>query len=96
MQNAHASYPFIYVPKVLMHLSRKRVLTMEWVVGDNPNDLLLSLRSGPGSFRIMGWEQLEIRKRLLNMVCNWKFLISFFTYKILTPNALCSLYMSIS
>ncbi|KAM7504449.1 hypothetical protein LguiB_003353 [Lonicera macranthoides] len=37
---AHSPFPFIRVPKVLRHLSRKRVLTMEWMVGDNPSDLI--------------------------------------------------------
>ncbi|KAL2549512.1 Protein kinase superfamily protein [Forsythia ovata] len=37
----HSRFPFIRVPKVFQHLSKKRVLTMEWMVGDSPSDLLL-------------------------------------------------------
>jgi predicted unusual protein kinase regulating ubiquinone biosynthesis (AarF/ABC1/UbiB family) len=33
------------VPKVLIQFTRKRVLTMEWVDGENPKDLL-SLSKG--------------------------------------------------
>ncbi|KAL2925175.1 hypothetical protein RDABS01_028786, partial [Bienertia sinuspersici] len=39
---AHSSFPFIHVPKVFPQLTRKKVLTMEWVVGENPNDLLIA------------------------------------------------------
>ncbi|KAL2526449.1 Protein kinase superfamily protein [Abeliophyllum distichum] len=37
----HSRFPFIHVPKVFQHLSKKRVLTMEWMVGESPSDLLL-------------------------------------------------------
>ncbi|KAK3035360.1 hypothetical protein RJ639_033644, partial [Escallonia herrerae] len=37
---AHSAFTFIQVPKALPHLTRKRVLTMEWMDGDNPNDLI--------------------------------------------------------
>lgn len=37
----HSCFPFICAPKVFRHLSKKRVLTMEWMVGDSPSDLLL-------------------------------------------------------
>ncbi|KAK3023168.1 hypothetical protein RJ639_043477 [Escallonia herrerae] len=37
---AHSAFTFIRVPKALPHLTRKRVLTMEWMDGDNPNDLI--------------------------------------------------------
>ncbi|XP_022864649.1 uncharacterized protein LOC111384582 isoform X1 [Olea europaea var. sylvestris] len=36
----HSRFPFICAPKVFQHLSKKRVLTMEWMVGDSPSDLL--------------------------------------------------------
>ncbi|CAH9119036.1 unnamed protein product [Cuscuta europaea] len=36
----HAQFSFICVPKVLPHLSRKRVLTMEWMAGESPTDLI--------------------------------------------------------
>ncbi|KAL9165420.1 hypothetical protein ABFS82_06G169700 [Erythranthe guttata] len=37
---AHSRYSFICLPKIFPHLSKKRVLTMEWMDGDSPNDLL--------------------------------------------------------
>ncbi|KAL3838332.1 hypothetical protein ACJIZ3_022923 [Penstemon smallii] len=39
-QEAHSRFPFICSPKLFQHLSKKRVLTMEWMVGDSPADLL--------------------------------------------------------
>ncbi|GAA0150599.1 hypothetical protein LIER_09510 [Lithospermum erythrorhizon] len=39
---AHSSFPFMRVPKVFPHLTRKRILTMEWIVGESPNELILS------------------------------------------------------
>lgn len=39
---AHSSFPFMRVPKVFPHLTRKRVLTMEWIAGESPNELILS------------------------------------------------------
>ncbi|KAJ6311551.1 hypothetical protein OIU77_013331, partial [Salix suchowensis] len=33
LQDAHSSFSFMYAPKIFPDLSRKRVLTMEWVVG---------------------------------------------------------------
>ncbi|OVA18099.1 Protein kinase domain [Macleaya cordata] len=69
-QEAHSPFPFIFVPRVFRHLTRKRLLTMEWVVGENPNDLLLvSTRSSitDGS-QYSGRQELEAKKRLLDMV----------------------------
>ncbi|XP_056694616.1 uncharacterized protein [Spinacia oleracea] len=40
---AHSSFPFIRVPKVFPQLTRKKVLTMEWVAGENPNDFVMDL-----------------------------------------------------
>ncbi|PIN11099.1 putative unusual protein kinase [Handroanthus impetiginosus] len=37
---AHSHYTFMSLPKVFRHLSKKRVLTMEWMVGDSPTDLI--------------------------------------------------------
>ncbi|PIN07456.1 putative unusual protein kinase [Handroanthus impetiginosus] len=37
---AHSGYTFMSLPKVFRHLSKKRVLTMEWMVGDSPTDLI--------------------------------------------------------
>ncbi|KAF8395210.1 hypothetical protein HHK36_019153 [Tetracentron sinense] len=67
---AHSSFPFIYVPKVLRNLSRKRVLTMDWVVGENPNDLLL-ISSGGSIDRGYGYserQKVDAKIRLLDLV----------------------------
>ncbi|XP_075502798.1 uncharacterized protein LOC142540491 isoform X2 [Primulina tabacum] len=36
----HSRFPFICVPKVVQHLTTKRVLTMEWMAGDSPSELI--------------------------------------------------------
>lgn len=69
LQEAHASYPFISVPKVFRHLTGKKVLTMEWLAGENPRDLLsLSRRSARDSTNYM--MQSDARKRVLDLVCH--------------------------
>eukprot|EP00268_Persea_americana_P016383 TRINITY_DN1776_c0_g1_i3.p1 TRINITY_DN1776_c0_g1~~TRINITY_DN1776_c0_g1_i3.p1 ORF type:complete len:654 (-),score=136.99 TRINITY_DN1776_c0_g1_i3:431-2392(-) len=66
---AHRQFPFIYVPKVFRHLSSRRILTMEWVDGENPKDLLfLSQGSGHTSVGFSERQQLEAKKHLLDMV----------------------------
>nr|KAJ0188842.1 hypothetical protein LSAT_V11C900484490 [Lactuca sativa] len=37
---AHSPFSYIRVPKVFDHLTKKRVLTMEWMSGENPKELL--------------------------------------------------------
>ncbi|XP_057784582.1 uncharacterized protein LOC131001949 [Salvia miltiorrhiza] len=37
---AHSQFTFICLPKVYEHLTRKRVLTMEWMAGESPTELL--------------------------------------------------------
>lgn len=65
----HARYPFIRVPKVFRHLSRKRVLTMEWMVGESPRDLLfLASESADHDSVHHEKRQMEARKRLLDLV----------------------------
>ncbi|KAK9168875.1 hypothetical protein Syun_001015 [Stephania yunnanensis] len=69
-QEAHASYPFIFVPRVFRQLTGKRVLTMEWVVGESPSDLMLIssrnlIDQGTGC---SAREQLEAKRRLLDLV----------------------------
>ncbi|KAK9124290.1 hypothetical protein Sjap_013892 [Stephania japonica] len=69
-QEAHASYPFIFVPRVFRQLTGKRVLTMEWVVGESPSDLMLAssrslIDQGTGCSER---EQLEAKRRLLDLV----------------------------
>lgn len=67
---AHSRFPFIRVPKVFPHLTRKRVLTMEWVVGENPNDLVLVSTGVKDDSRPAYSEQqrLEAKQRLLDLV----------------------------
>lgn len=72
VQEAHLRFPFIYVPKVFRHLSSRRILTMEWVDGENPKDLLLlSQGSGYHSVGPVGFserQQLEAKRHLLDLV----------------------------
>ncbi|KAK9698253.1 hypothetical protein RND81_08G091600 [Saponaria officinalis] len=67
---AHSSFPFIHVPKVFRHLTRKRVLTMEWVVGENPNDLLLISTGASDNLHPAYSEKqkFEAKQRLLDLV----------------------------
>ncbi|CAN6252893.1 unnamed protein product [Urochloa humidicola] len=65
----HSRYPFMLVPRVLKPLTRKRVLTMEWVAGENPKELL-SLSQGV-SGKVTGAsekQKLEAKSHLLDLV----------------------------
>ncbi|XP_068652575.1 uncharacterized protein [Aristolochia californica] len=65
----HARFSFIYVPKIFGHLSRKKVLTMEWLNGENPNDLVLVSRgSGKCGVEYSESQQQEAKRSLLDMV----------------------------
>ncbi|XP_057476620.1 uncharacterized protein LOC130764404 [Actinidia eriantha] len=67
---AHAPFPFIRVPKVLLHLSRKRVLTMEWMVGENPRDLI-DMSTTEAIDHCSSYskrQQSDARRRLLDLV----------------------------
>ncbi|KAL8166598.1 hypothetical protein V2J09_008097 [Rumex salicifolius] len=68
--DAHASFPFIYVPKVYPNLTRKRMLTMEWVVGENPNDLVLVSTGASVDCRPVysDKQKFEAKQRLLDLV----------------------------
>ncbi|KAL9419021.1 hypothetical protein AB3S75_036888 [Citrus x aurantiifolia] len=69
-QESHSPFPFIHVPKVFRHLSRKRVLTMEWMVGESPTDLI-SLSTGSsvdGSSTHSDRQKLDAKWRLLDLV----------------------------
>ncbi|KAF0933476.1 hypothetical protein E2562_018569 [Oryza meyeriana var. granulata] len=65
----HSRYSFMLVPKVLKQHTRKRVLTMEWVAGENPTDLL-SLSKGISSEISESSEKqkIEAKARLLDLV----------------------------
>lgn len=60
------------VPKVLPHLSRKRVLTMEWMVGESPTDLVfVSTESSVDNGSAFSERQrLDAKRRLLDLVCD--------------------------
>lgn len=67
---AHSPFPFIRVPKVLRHLSQKRVLTMEWMVGENPSDLISisSNESIDHGSKYSERQQSDAKRRLLDLV----------------------------
>lgn len=65
---AHQKYSFISVPTVFRHLSRKKVLTMQWLPGENPNDLFLRAANTDGLYSSN--QQIEAKKNLLNVVNN--------------------------
>ena len=59
-------------PKVLPHLTQKRVLTMEWVVGESPTDLL-SVSTGSSVEDGSAYserQRIDARRRLLDLVCH--------------------------
>ncbi|KAG6478783.1 hypothetical protein ZIOFF_062227 [Zingiber officinale] len=65
----HSQYSFIKVPKVFMNLTSKRVLTMEWIVGENPNDLLAQAKEfGKENNRYPERKRLEAKVHLVDMV----------------------------
>ncbi|TVU27799.1 hypothetical protein EJB05_19300 [Eragrostis curvula] len=65
----HSRYPFMLVPKVLKQFTRKRVLTMEWVAGENPKELLSLSRGISDKFtRASEKQKLEAKTRLLDLV----------------------------
>ncbi|CAH8265269.1 unnamed protein product [Arabidopsis lyrata] len=68
-QEAHSRFSYIRVPKVYKHLTRKRVLTMEWMVGESPTDLL-AISSGYSDHDNESHEKqkIEARRRLLDLV----------------------------
>lgn len=69
-KDAHSPFPFMSVPKVLPHLTQKRVLTMEWMVGESPSDLinLSSKNPAPKGEMYLDSEQSDARRRLLDLV----------------------------
>lgn len=66
---AHSSFPFICVPKVFPQLTSKKVLTMEWVAGENPNDLLLACTGTKNDSSAYSEKQkVEAKQCLLDLV----------------------------
>lgn len=66
----HSHFTFMRVPKVLEHLSRKRVLTMEWMVGESPTDLLEVSTSNAmvGGCAYSEKQIFDAKRRLLDLV----------------------------
>lgn len=72
IKEAHLPFPFIRVPKMFVHLTRKRVLTMEWIAGESPTDLL-SVSNGNSVDRgspYSGRQKFDAKRRLLDLVRN--------------------------
>ncbi|WVZ73229.1 hypothetical protein U9M48_021563 [Paspalum notatum var. saurae] len=65
----HSRYPFMLVPKVHKELTKKRVLTMDWLAGENPKELL-SLSKGVSEkvTEAPDKQKLEAKSRLLDLV----------------------------
>nr|XP_029151359.1 uncharacterized protein LOC112775784 isoform X2 [Arachis hypogaea] len=66
----HSRFTFMRVPRVFHHLSRKRVLTMEWMVGESPTDLLSS-STGTSARNVSEYaekQKVDAKRRLLDMV----------------------------
>ncbi|KAL3339433.1 hypothetical protein AABB24_028177 [Solanum stoloniferum] len=69
-QEVHSTYSFIRVPNVYQRLSGKRVLTMEWLVGESPTDLLMMSSEDSIVHQSTHGEgcQSEAKQRLLDLV----------------------------
>ncbi|AES62191.1 putative cadmium-transporting ATPase [Medicago truncatula] len=65
-REVHSSFSFMRVPKIFLHLSRKRVLTMEWMVGESPTDLI-SVSTG-NSTEYSDRQKVDAKRRLLDLV----------------------------
>ncbi|XP_058770011.1 uncharacterized protein LOC131643727 [Vicia villosa] len=65
-REVHSSFSFMHVPKIFLHLSKKRVLTMEWMVGESPTDLF-SVSTGKVS-EYSDRQRLDAKRRLLDLV----------------------------
>lgn len=69
-QEAHSTYSFIRVPNVYQGQSGKRVLTMEWLVGESPTDLMMICTEDSSVHQSTHGEgcQSEAKQRLLDLV----------------------------
>lgn len=68
-QEAHSNLTFLRVPNIVTSLSTRRVLTMEWIDGDRPAQLLLVARgiSSDGNVYLRE-EQTKAKRRLFSLV----------------------------
>ncbi|KAL8231925.1 hypothetical protein R6Q57_001703 [Mikania cordata] len=66
----HSPYPSIRVPKVFQHLTQKRVLTMEWMAGENPKELLSICNSNnfENESQYSEMQRIEAKRHLLDLV----------------------------
>ncbi|XWS07937.1 hypothetical protein CRYUN_Cryun41cG0034100 [Craigia yunnanensis] len=68
-RDAHSHFSFIQVPKVFQHLSRKRVLTMEWMVGESPTHLLsVTTSDSKHGSKYLERQKVDAERRLLDLV----------------------------
>ncbi|KAH7298044.1 hypothetical protein KP509_25G025000 [Ceratopteris richardii] len=68
-KEAHSKLSFIEVPEVLRQLSTRRVLTMEWINGDRPIDLVqFTELPNPQGNPELSSRQFRTKQRLLTMV----------------------------
>ncbi|XP_070031194.1 uncharacterized protein [Nicotiana tomentosiformis] len=69
-KEVHSRYSFIRVPNVYQGLSGKRVLTMEWLVGESPTDLMMISTEDSVVHQSTQGEgrQSEAKRRLLDLV----------------------------
>ncbi|KAL5069538.1 hypothetical protein RYX36_020425 [Vicia faba] len=65
-REVHSSFSFMHVPKIFLLLSRKRVLTMEWMVGESPTDLFF-VSTGEVS-EYSDRQKVDAKRRLLDLV----------------------------
>ncbi|KAI3783307.1 hypothetical protein L1987_42385 [Smallanthus sonchifolius] len=67
---AHAPFPSIRVPKIFQHLTQKRVLTMEWMTGENPKELLSICNSNnlEHESQYSEKQRIEAKRNLLDLV----------------------------
>ncbi|XVF83255.1 hypothetical protein PTKIN_Ptkin16aG0472000 [Pterospermum kingtungense] len=67
--DAHSHFSFMQAPKVFQNLSRKRVLTMEWMVGESPTDLLsVTTSNSKHGSKDLERQKVEAKRRLLDLV----------------------------
>ncbi|KAJ8497613.1 hypothetical protein OPV22_008165 [Ensete ventricosum] len=65
----HSQYSFMLVPKVFMKLTSKRVLTMEWLNGKNPNELLVQSKElVQENGQYLETQALDTKVQLLDLV----------------------------
>lgn len=68
-KEAHSKLTFVEVPETLRNLSTRRVLTMKWVEGERPVDMLLVAdMPNPDGNAVLRERQLKAKQRLFSLV----------------------------